>query len=250
MTAAIRCVTAATGWGCGAKARSLRPTPGSGEVFWSVVLYTSPEPCTPSRAASPCRRTLTDPSAIATARIGPQIGAAETAVPDHRGLVFLVARLPVARAARDAGFDVVVATRVRDHGDRIRTEGFALRPLAWRRSGDGPFGASARDRRDRPALPPRAAGHRPPCRAEGDRVRRRSARVWHSALGTGAPARVAAVMGLGAVSGRRRGAAGRASSLWPCVLRRVMRSGRVTVREPRRSRDARRARHRRRRGSR
>jgi glycosyltransferase involved in cell wall biosynthesis len=63
-------------------------------------------------------------------------------------LVFLVTedwyfcshRLPVARAARDAGFAVVVATRVRDHGDRILGEGFALRPLAWRRRGDGVVG--------------------------------------------------------------------------------------------------------------
>ncbi|MGH7060446.1 MAG: glycosyltransferase family 4 protein [Stellaceae bacterium] len=45
-------------------------------------------------------------------------------------------RLPAARAARDAGFDVVVAARVRAHGEAIRAEGFALRPLAWRRRGD------------------------------------------------------------------------------------------------------------------
>jgi glycosyltransferase involved in cell wall biosynthesis len=50
-------------------------------------------------------------------------------------------RLPVARAARDAGFAVAVATRVREHGDRIREEGFALHPLGWRRRGDGLFGA-------------------------------------------------------------------------------------------------------------
>jgi glycosyltransferase involved in cell wall biosynthesis len=50
-------------------------------------------------------------------------------------------RLPVARAARRAGFDVVVATRVRAHGAQIRDEGFALRPLAWRRRGDGLAGA-------------------------------------------------------------------------------------------------------------
>jgi len=49
-------------------------------------------------------------------------------------------RLPVARAARAAGFDVVVAARVREHGDRIAAEGFALRPLAWKRLGDGVFG--------------------------------------------------------------------------------------------------------------
>ena len=51
-------------------------------------------------------------------------------------------RLPVARAARDAGLDVVVATRVRAHAAAICGEGFALRPLAWRRRGDGPFAAA------------------------------------------------------------------------------------------------------------
>ena len=50
-------------------------------------------------------------------------------------------RLPVARAARDAGFEVVVATRVRAHGNAICAEGFTLRPIAWRRSGDGLLGA-------------------------------------------------------------------------------------------------------------
>jgi glycosyltransferase involved in cell wall biosynthesis len=50
-------------------------------------------------------------------------------------------RLPVARTARAAGFEVVVATRVRAHGDAIRREGFTLRPLAWRRRGDGALGA-------------------------------------------------------------------------------------------------------------
>src|SRR3954451_19509176 len=49
-------------------------------------------------------------------------------------------RLPVARAARDAGFDVLVATRVREHGPRIAGEGFRLCPLPWRRRGDGLFG--------------------------------------------------------------------------------------------------------------
>jgi glycosyltransferase involved in cell wall biosynthesis len=51
-------------------------------------------------------------------------------------------RLPVARAAREAGFEVVVATRVRAHGAEIRDEGFALRPIAWRRRGDGLLGAA------------------------------------------------------------------------------------------------------------
>jgi glycosyltransferase involved in cell wall biosynthesis len=51
-------------------------------------------------------------------------------------------RLPVARAARDAGFAVTVATRVRDHGDPIRAEGFRLIPLGWKRSGDGLLGGT------------------------------------------------------------------------------------------------------------
>jgi glycosyltransferase involved in cell wall biosynthesis len=46
-------------------------------------------------------------------------------------------RLPVARAARQAGFEVVVAARVREHAEEIRQEGFALRPIGWRRRGDG-----------------------------------------------------------------------------------------------------------------
>ena len=49
-------------------------------------------------------------------------------------------RLPVARAAQTAGFAVVVATRVRAHGDRIRDEGITLCPLTWRRRGDGVIG--------------------------------------------------------------------------------------------------------------
>ncbi len=39
-------------------------------------------------------------------------------------------RLPIARAARDAGYDVAVATRVAAHGEAIRAEGFRLIPLA------------------------------------------------------------------------------------------------------------------------
>jgi glycosyltransferase involved in cell wall biosynthesis len=50
-------------------------------------------------------------------------------------------RLPVARAARDAGFAVAVAARVTGHGERITAEGFALHPLGWRRRGDGLSGA-------------------------------------------------------------------------------------------------------------
>jgi glycosyltransferase involved in cell wall biosynthesis len=48
-------------------------------------------------------------------------------------------RLPMARAAQCAGFDVAVATRVAEHGERIRAEGFALHPLRWRRREIGPW---------------------------------------------------------------------------------------------------------------
>ena len=64
-------------------------------------------------------------------------------------LIFLVTedwyfwahRLPQARAARDAGFRVSVATRVDAHADLILAEGFALHPLRWRRGSINPFAA-------------------------------------------------------------------------------------------------------------
>lgn len=46
-------------------------------------------------------------------------------------------RLPMARAARAAGFEVAVATRVDRHGAAIEAEGFRVHPLGWRRSGNG-----------------------------------------------------------------------------------------------------------------
>jgi glycosyltransferase involved in cell wall biosynthesis len=96
--------------------------------------------------------------------------AADTIMPGggrRPKLIFLVTedwyfwshRLPAARAARDAGFDVVVATRVRKHGERIRAEGFRLAALPWRRRGDGIVGAgraiaaiAALYRRERPDI--------------------------------------------------------------------------------------------------
>lgn len=114
---------------------------------------------------------------------------------------FYGARLALARAARDAGFDVMVATRVRDHGDRILAEGFALRPLSWRRRGDGVAGTvrviaeiARLYRAERPdivhhaALKPIVFGA----------IARRLAFPG----GRDAPARIAAVMGLGAVFSR------------------------------------------------
>ena len=47
--------------------------------------------------------------------------------------------LDVARAARDAGFDVTIATRVTDHGERITGEEFRLLPLGMVRRSHNPF---------------------------------------------------------------------------------------------------------------
>lgn len=60
---------------------------------------------------------------------------------EKRKLIFLVTedwyfwshRLPMARAAQAAGFDVAVATRVAAHGERIEAAGFRLHKLRWRR---------------------------------------------------------------------------------------------------------------------
>jgi glycosyltransferase involved in cell wall biosynthesis len=52
---------------------------------------------------------------------------------------FWLHRLSTARAARDAGWEVVVATRVAAHGDRIRSEGFRLIPIGMRRRSLAPW---------------------------------------------------------------------------------------------------------------
>jgi len=143
-----------------------------------------------------------------TPRPGPTAAPAPFAVPAAPPkLLFLVTedwyfcshRLPVARAARAAGFDVTVATRVAAHGDRIRDEGFALRPVSWRRRGGGIAGSlraiaeiAGIYRAERPdivhhvALKPILYG----------------AVAARLAFGRRRPAIVAAVMGLGAGVGR------------------------------------------------
>lgn len=65
-----------------------------------------------------------------------------------RRLIFLVTedwyfvshRLPMARAAQAAGFEVHVVTRVDRHGGQIEAEGFHLHPLEWRRGSANPVG--------------------------------------------------------------------------------------------------------------
>ena len=56
---------------------------------------------------------------------------------------FVSHRLPMARAARDAGFEVHVATRVVDCGAAIEREGFVLHPIAWSRGSLHPLRAIA-----------------------------------------------------------------------------------------------------------
>ena len=53
---------------------------------------------------------------------------------------FLSHRLPMARAAREAGFDVHVATRVVDGAAAIRAEGFTLHPVPFVRGRMSPLG--------------------------------------------------------------------------------------------------------------
>jgi hypothetical protein len=87
-------------------------------------------------------------------------------------------RLPMAQAAQRAGFAVGVATRVAEHGERIRALGFSLHPLRWRRGDIGPWAslraiAEIRDlyRRERPVLVHHVA------LKPASRARRRSARA-------------------------------------------------------------------------
>jgi glycosyltransferase involved in cell wall biosynthesis len=54
---------------------------------------------------------------------------------------FLLNRLPMARAARKAGFEVHVATSVSDGADAIEAEGFILHPIPLKRGGISPLTA-------------------------------------------------------------------------------------------------------------
>ncbi|MFI4961951.1 MAG: glycosyltransferase family 4 protein [Hyphomicrobiales bacterium] len=52
---------------------------------------------------------------------------------------FVSHRLPMARAALGAGFEVHVATRIAGHAAAIEREGFVLHPLGWRRGSLDPW---------------------------------------------------------------------------------------------------------------
>jgi glycosyltransferase involved in cell wall biosynthesis len=140
-------------------------------------------------------------------------------------------RLPVARAARDAGFDVVVATRVGVHGERIRAEGFRLCPVAWRRRGDGLIGAmravaaiARLYRAERPDIVHHVALK--PVLFGGLAARLAFPR------GKGAPARLSAVMGLGGGLTRHGALAHIERHLLGFVLRLAAAGGHVVVQNP------------------
>jgi glycosyltransferase involved in cell wall biosynthesis len=52
---------------------------------------------------------------------------------------FMSHRIPMARAAQKAGYEVHVATRVSEYADAVRNEGFLLQPIHWRRGNMNPF---------------------------------------------------------------------------------------------------------------
>jgi glycosyltransferase involved in cell wall biosynthesis len=52
---------------------------------------------------------------------------------------FVSHRLPMARAARDAGFEVHVLTNVAAHGPAIEADGFIVHPLPWKRGSLNPL---------------------------------------------------------------------------------------------------------------
>ena len=74
-------------------------------------------------------------------------GMASTVTQAPPRLLFLITedwtfweiRRDLARSARDAGYEVVIATRVADHAERIRNEGFRLIPIGLRRRSRNPF---------------------------------------------------------------------------------------------------------------
>ena len=212
----------------------------------------SAAPIVATRSRGKCIREMpaADPT-LQRSRRGPSVSTEPPSLPPAAArpgaarrpkLLFLVTedwyfcshRLPVARAARDAGFEVVVATRVRAHGERIRDEGFALRPLGLAAARRRAARRRPGDRRDRPALSRRAARHRPSRRAEAGAVRRHRPAARLSALGEAPGGRSIRSWGSAPASRPRalpRGCAGR-RSVSRCASRLVGDRGWVVVQNP------------------
>ena len=86
---------------------------------------------------------------------------------------FVSHRMPIARAARDAGFAVAVACPVTTHGDAIRAEGMRVLPIPMKRGRISPLADLRTLAALRAHLSGRAAGHRPCGRDEAGALRRR-----------------------------------------------------------------------------
>jgi glycosyltransferase involved in cell wall biosynthesis len=71
----------------------------------------------------------------------PQIAPRRLLYVANEDYAFLMHRLPMARGARDAGFEVHVATNVNKDADAIAAEGFVLHPIPFRRGGLSPSSA-------------------------------------------------------------------------------------------------------------
>ncbi len=72
-------------------------------------------------------------------------------VPPQKTLLFVVTedwyfvshRLPLAQAAKNAGYRVIIASRFGEHRARLEAEGFVIRPIRLRRRGAGLAGEAA-----------------------------------------------------------------------------------------------------------
>ena len=54
---------------------------------------------------------------------------------------FVLHRLPIARAALQSGYKVLIATQLSEHRDMLEAEGFCVIPMKWRRSSMNPLHA-------------------------------------------------------------------------------------------------------------
>jgi mannose/cellobiose epimerase-like protein (N-acyl-D-glucosamine 2-epimerase family)/glycosyltransferase involved in cell wall biosynthesis len=70
---------------------------------------------------------------VAQAELSPPVRAHKLVYLVTEDWYFVSHRLPMARAARDAGFEVHVATRLDRHRAAIEAEGFRVHPISWHR---------------------------------------------------------------------------------------------------------------------
>lgn len=139
---------------------------------------------------------------------------------------FVSHRLRLAIAAREAGYEVSVVTRVREHGDAIRAAGLRLIPFELARTGTNPFAEFwtllrliALFRRERPdiahlvAIKPVLYGSI-------------AARV------AGTPRVINALAGMGWTFSSGHGAASRLNLLVRSALGRILRRGTILVQNP------------------